>query len=127
MPGFSQRARVSGGDSVVQALRSYVANAADLVADAVREEQEDLVSRQQDRAQADPRWSELASQVNSWEDDDGSFATGVRDDDDAVSKASRLEFGDEHNPPSPLLRMGVLSDVADINWRMTDTFRRGGY
>jgi len=127
MPGFNKRAQVSGGDAVVNALRGYISNAAALVAEAVQEEQEDLVARQQARAQEDPRWSELVQQVNSWEDDDGSFATGVRDDPDAVSKASQLEYGDEKNPPSPLLRMGVLSDVADINWRLNDTFRRGGF
>jgi hypothetical protein len=98
-----------------------------MVAETVQEEQESLVARQQARAQEDPRWADISQQVNSWEDEDGSFATGVSGDDAAVAKANRLEFGDEHNPPSPLIRMGVLSDVADIRWRMTDTFRRGGY
>lgn len=126
MPGFNQRAQVSGGDSVVQALRGYVADAAALVEEAVTAEQEDMVARQRSRATDDPRWSGLSEQVNSWEDQDGNFAVGV-DNPDAVSQAGMLEFGDMNNPPSPLIRMGVMKDVADINWRMAERFRRGGF
>jgi hypothetical protein len=126
MPGFNQRARVSGGDSVVQALRGYVADAAALVEEAVLAEQEDFVTRQQNRAQTDPLWSSLADQVNSWEDEDGNFALGV-DNPNAVAQAGLAEYGDGRNPPSPLIRMGVMKDVADINWRLADRFRRAGY
>lgn len=126
MPGFNQRAQVSGGSDVVSALRGYVANAAALVEEAVQAEQEDMVARQRSRAGQNPLWSDLAEQVNSWEDEDGNFALGV-DNPDAVAQAGRAEFGDMRNPPSPLIRMGVLKDVADINWRLTERFRRGGY
>jgi hypothetical protein len=126
MPGFNQRARVSGGDDVVEALRGYITNAAALVTDAVREEQEALVERQQQRAQVDDRWSEIADQISSW-DDDGDFAYGVQANDNAVALASMLEFGDETHGPSPLIRMGLLSDVSDMRWGLSDAFRRGGY
>jgi hypothetical protein len=126
MPGFNQRAQVSGGASVTGMLRNYVANAAALVADAVQDEQEDFLDRQRERAEGDERWSEIAQDIHSWEDEHGDFAHGVRDED-AVSKASLLEYGDDKNPPAPLIRMGVLTDVANMRWRLTDTFRRGGY
>ena len=127
MSGFSQRAQVSGGSSVVDALRAYLDNAVAMVEEAVQDEQDDLVARQRGRAQGDDRWSALADQIHSWEDEDGNFAHGVRGDDQAVTAAGLLEFGDERNPPSPLIRMGVMSDVSNMRWRLTDTFRRRGY
>ena len=127
MTGFSQRAQVSGGSSVVGALRAYLDNAVAVVEEAVQEEQDDFVARQRDRAQGDDRWSALADQIHSWEDEDGNFAHGVRGDDQAVTNAGLAEFGDQRNPPSPLIRMGVMTDVSDIRWRLTDTFRRRGF
>ena len=127
MPGFSQRAQVSGGDSVIDALRQYLDDAVAVVTDAVQEEQQALVERQQERASEDDRWSELADQIHSWQDEEGNFAHGVRDDEQTVAQAGLLEYGDERNPPSPLIRMGVLSDVANIRWSLSDAFRRGGF
>lgn len=121
----SARGRVTGGNTVVDALRSYLDHAVSVVIESVQDEQEQLAERQQDRAQEDPRWRELAQQMHSWEDEDGSFAHGVQGD--AVDMASRLEYGDEKNPPSPLIRMGVLSDVADINVRLNERFRQRGF
>jgi hypothetical protein len=125
MPGFNQRAQVAG--NVVEVLRGYVANAASVVAEAVQAEQEDFVSRQQSRAQDDPRWSGLAEQVNSWEDEHGNFAHGVNGDEQAVAQAGKIEYGDLEHPPAPLIRMGVMKDVADINWRLAERFRQSGY
>lgn len=127
MTGFNSAARVSGGASVTGALRNYLGNAVELVQEAVQAEQEEFLARQQGRAEGDPQWSGLAQHVGSWEDGDGNFAHGVRGDEQAVIQAGLAEYGDDKNPPSPLLRMGVLSDVPDINRRLTDTFRHGGY
>lgn len=127
MTGFLQRATVSGGDSVVAALRQHVMGAADLVADAVASEQEDFVSRQQQAAQDDPQWSGLAQQMHSWEDPDGNFAHGVEGDDEAVTKAGLLEYGDLDHPPTAFLRMGVMTEVSNMRARLDSHFRRGGY
>jgi hypothetical protein len=123
----SARGRVTGGASVVGALRSYIEQAANVVAEAVQDEQEHLAERQQERVQQNPLWSEISDQLRSWEDDDGNYATGVLGDDVVLDRASRLEYGDEKNPPSPLIRMGVLSDVADINLRLNERFRQRGF
>lgn len=127
MPGFNQRARVSGGDSVTGALRSYVAQAADLVAEAVQDEQEDFAARQQEEAQNDERWAPLARTLSTWEDEDGNFAHGVRGDDQAVTQAGMVEYGDETNAPSPFIRMGVVKSRAGMSSRLTETFRRRGF
>jgi hypothetical protein len=127
MSGFNQRARVSGGDSVTDALRDYVAQAADVVAEAVQDEQEDFAARQQAEAEDDERWAPLASTLSTWEDEDGNFAHGVRGDDQAVAQAGMVEYGDETNAPSPFIRLGVVKARAGMSDRLTESFRRRGY
>ena len=106
MPGFSQHARVSGGDTVVAALRQHLMGAVELVEEAVQDAQEDFLARQRDAAEADPQWAPLAKHMGAWEDEDGNFAHGVQGDDQAVIQAGRLEYGDVEHPPQLVHQLG---------------------
>ena len=64
--------------------------------------EEELLKRVKGRAMATPRWSELSDNIELWSQD-GRLIIGVRDQE-FQSQAFALEYGDEINPPSPLLR-----------------------
>lgn len=55
-----------------------------------------------ERAKRDPGWVTLADKIEVWAED-GQLVIGVRDEE-FVSQAFVLEYGDEHRPPSPLFR-----------------------
>lgn len=53
-------------------------------------------------ARRSERWQPLAEHIETWSQD-GRFVVGVRNAD-VLSDAMAAEFGDERNPPSPLIR-----------------------
>lgn len=72
------------------------ANAAQAKAIAVMER------RVQDRARMDDQWASLADDISVWSQD-GMLVIGVNNQE-RVSQAMLLEYGDEVTPPSPLFR-----------------------
>jgi hypothetical protein len=54
------------------------------------------------RARLNPDWAPLADNIEVWSQD-GVLVIGVRDEE-FVSEAFALEYGDEVRPPSPLFR-----------------------
>jgi hypothetical protein len=125
--GFSKPAQITGGEGIVAALRQQVAQVEALVNASVADEQEAFEERQQDRAAMDPRWAALAGDFGSWEDEEGNYAFGVPDEAPGAVQAGLLEYGGHDQAPVPLMRMGVLSDVADIGWSLQDRFRKAGH
>lgn len=61
-----------------------------------------MQSRVQARARQDEHWSSLADDITVWSQD-GMLVIGVNNQD-RVSQAMLLEYGDETTPPSPLFR-----------------------
>jgi hypothetical protein len=55
-----------------------------------------------ERAKRDPAWASMADKIEVWAED-GHLVIGVRDEE-YVSQAFALEYGDERRPPSPLFR-----------------------
>ena len=55
-----------------------------------------------ERARRDPAWVSLADKIEVWAED-GQLVIGVRDEE-FVSQAFALEYGDEHRPPNSLFR-----------------------
>jgi hypothetical protein len=125
--GSSKPARVTGGEQIVDLLYQQVQAVQGLVEQVVAEQTAQFEARMQQRAQENEGWRDVAGDFEAWEDDDGNYTFGVPDTAQSAVQAGLLEYGDDKNPPVPLVRMGVLSDVADIGWRMTDAFRRGGF
>lgn len=58
--------------------------------------------RVQDRAREDEHWASLADDISVWSQD-GMLVIGVNNQE-RVSQAMLLEYGDETTPPSPLFR-----------------------
>jgi Bacteriophage HK97-gp10, putative tail-component len=79
-----------------------------------------LLDRVQARARLDPEWSTLADSIEVWSQD-GQLVVGIRDND-MVSQAFGIEYGDEVRPPTPLFRtlsgeMRQASEVVDTHMR----------
>lgn len=53
-------------------------------------------------ARRSARWQPLAEHIETWSQD-GKFVVGVRNTD-VLNEAMAAEYGDEHNPPAPLIR-----------------------
>jgi hypothetical protein len=68
------------------------------------------------RALLTPGWSGIADGIEVWSED-GQLVIGVRDDE-MVSQAFALEYGDEVRPPSPLFR-SMSADIREANQTMT--------
>lgn len=61
-----------------------------------------LQERMRDRARQDEHWVHLADDLHVWSQD-GNLVIGLQNQD-RVSQAMLLEYGDEVTPPSPLFR-----------------------
>src|SRR5215203_3605730 len=83
-----------------------------------------LHDRVVDRARETPQWSELADEITVWSQD-GYMFVGVNNEDH-VSEAMALEYGDEVRPPSALFR-SLSEDVREANKRMQDELTSKGY
>lgn len=83
-----------------------------------------LHDRVVDRARETPEWSELADEITVWSQD-GYMFVGVNNQD-RVSEAMALEYGDEVRPPSALFR-SLSEDVREANKRMEDELTAKGY
>jgi hypothetical protein len=78
------------------------------------------------KARMHPQWTSLADNIEVWSQD-GRLIVGVRDEE-FVSQAFALEYGDEVRPPTPLFRtltedVRAASDVFDEH--MTSVFGYG--
>ena len=82
-------------EKYAERLQSEAVEAADR---AARYLQERTVAR----AQEMDGWDRLADNIEVWSQD-GRLVIGLTDND-MVSQAFALEFGDEHQPPQPLFR-----------------------
>lgn len=61
-----------------------------------------MQERVRDRARSDEQWASLADDISVWSQD-GMLVIGVNQQE-LVSQAMLLEYGDETTPPSPLFR-----------------------
>ena len=78
------------------------------------------------KARMDPQWTSLADNIEVWSQD-GRLIVGVRDEE-FVSQAFALEYGDEVRPPTPLFRT-LTEDVREasevFDEHMTSVFGYG--
>ena len=66
--------------------------------------------RTQDKARETPGWEALADEITTWSAD-GVLHIGVSNEE-FISQAWVLEYGDEHNRPNPLIR--TLTDQVGL-------------
>ena len=71
-----------------------------------------------------PEWSDLADDITVWSQD-GYMFVGVNNQD-RVSEAMALEYGDEVRPPSALFR-SLSEDVREASKRWQDEMEAQGY
>lgn len=83
-----------------------------------------LHDRVVERARDTPGWSELADDITVWSQD-GYMFVGVNNED-RVSEAMALEYGDEVRPPSALFR-SLSEDVREANKRWEEEMTAKGY
>jgi molybdopterin converting factor small subunit len=83
-----------------------------------------LRDRVVERARETPEWSDLADDITVWSQD-GYMFIGVNNQD-RVSEAMALEYGDEIRPPSALFR-SLSEDVREANKRWQDEMTAKGY
>jgi hypothetical protein len=83
-----------------------------------------LHDRVVERAQMTEGWSDLADDITVWSQD-GYMFVGVNNED-RVSEAMALEYGDEVRPPSALFR-SLSEDVREANKRWQDEMTAKGY
>jgi len=76
------------------------------------------------KAREDPDWSDLADDITVWSQD-GYLFIGVNNQD-RVSEAMALEYGDETRPPSALFR-SLSEDVQAANQRWQEEMESHGY
>jgi hypothetical protein len=84
------------------ALMRYIEGVKSHALQSADEAVEYLHGQVQDRARELPGWSELADDITVWADN-GMLWIGVNNQD-RVSQAFALEYGDEERPPIPLFR-----------------------
>lgn len=77
-----------------------------------------------ERARDTPEWSDLADEITVWSQD-GYMFVGVNNED-RVSEAMALEYGDEVRPPSALFR-SLSEDVREANKRWKEEMEAHGY
>ena len=123
----ANHAYVTGGDDICFRLMQGVMQAAALVQTSAAEQSDELLERMRSSARADNKWSELAPDIESWETPEGNVGYGVHPSNPRYDQAIRLEYGDTTQAPIPLVRMGLLSNVADMGWSMTQRFREAGF
>jgi hypothetical protein len=123
----SSQAAVRGGDDICDVLEDVLADAADLVEEVAWDAATSHLDQMRERAAADPRWVDLAGALDMWADPKGNIAFGVRNDHPLAHEAFAAEYGDPHNAPAPLVRMGLRSSVVDMGWSMQEAFQRFGY
>jgi molybdopterin converting factor small subunit len=83
-----------------------------------------LRDRVVEKAKLTPEWSELADQISVWSQD-GKMFVGVNNQD-YVSAAMALEYGDEVRPPSALFR-SLSEEVQQANQRYRSEMESKGY
>jgi len=83
-----------------------------------------LQDRVVERAREIPEWSELADEITVWSQD-GLLHLGINNQD-RVSEAMALEYGDETRPPSALFR-SLSEDVREANKRWKKEMESKGY
>lgn len=78
------------------------------------------------KATQDPQWTTMADQIEVWSAD-GQLIVGIRNDE-FVSQAFAIEYGDEVRPPSPLFR-SLSEDMREAGQVMTEhlTSAAGGF
>lgn len=84
------------------ALDDYVQAVTHAAHTAHAEGVDTLVRSLRESAEADDRWKDVSDDIEAWHDGDVTYF-GVRHPR-SVDQAVKAEFGDRHNPPSPLLR-----------------------
>ena len=83
-----------------------------------------LRDRVVEKAREHPDWSGLADDITVWSQD-GYMFIGVNNQD-RVSEAMALEYGDEVRPPSALFR-SLSEDVREANRRWKEEMESHGY
>ena len=125
MVGSAQRAVITES-GIMDVLRGLVTKAETIVNQAVGEQIENRRDALREQADADERWKPPSDAIKTWEDDDGNAAFGVPGDTEHAEQAQAAEYGTGDTPPTALIRMGVVSQVSDISWALTDRFRNEG-
>ena len=77
-----------------------------------------------EKARDDPDWADMADDITVWSQD-GQMRIGVNNQD-RVSQAMALEYGDEVRPPSALFR-SLSEDVREANKRTQEELEAKGY
>ena len=127
MNGGSSHAYVSGGDQIVSLLMAQVDQVTQLVQGLAAQQSDETLERMRESARQDPRWADLAPEIQSWEDPAGNVGYGVHPSSPRYDEAIRLEYGDTTQAPIPMVRMGLLNNVADMGWTMQQGFREAGF
>ena len=83
-----------------------------------------LKDRVVEKAKDDPNWSSMADDITVWSED-GELRIGVNNQD-RVSEAMALEYGDEVRPPAALFR-SLSEDVREANQRWKEEMETKGY
>ena len=83
-----------------------------------------LHERVVEKVTATPEWSDLSDEINVWSQD-GVLVIGVNNQD-RVSEAMALEYGDEVRPPSAMFRT-LNDDVREANKRWKEEMESHGY
>jgi hypothetical protein len=119
---------VSGGDDICDYIEFVVDEAETLVEETTQEAAQGHLEDLQSAAAAHPRWQNIAGDISMWGDQDtGNITFGVHPSSPRANEARLAEYGDEHNAPAPLVRMGLMSNVVDMGWSMQEAFQRAGF
>lgn len=106
--------------SVSKYMEQLQADTTEAAANAVSYLHEKVV----EKANEDPDWRDMADEITVWSQD-GYLYLGVNNQD-RVSEAMALEFGDETRPPSALFR-SLGEDVRETNQRWREEMEAKGY
>lgn len=98
----------------LDALDRYVEGLQADVLDSVVETQEFVRSAVISSAKQRPAWVNMADNISVWSDDNRRLVIGVNDDE-FVSQAVAVEYGDLTNPPDSLFRSldGIANQARD--------------
>lgn len=118
---------VTGGDDICDYIDFVVDEAESLVEDVTWEAAQAHLEDLRTTAQSHPRWQGLAGDISMWANKSGDIAFGVHPSSPRANEARMAEYGDEHNAPAPLVRMGLVNGVTDMGISMQEAFARAGF
>ena len=72
------------------------------------------------------RWAPVAGSVTDWEDEEGRWSWGVPDTAPEAPQAVLAEYGDEREPPEPLVRRGAMW-ASEMRYTIEDHLTEEGF